>query len=275
MNFIQQKTQLLRRPLVMGILNVTPDSFSDGGRFQQLDTALYQVEQMLQDGLDILDIGGESTRPGAAPVALNEELQRVLPVIEAVKQRFDVPISLDTCKADVMREGLAHGVDMINDVTGLSDLASCKVVADASCPVCIMHMQGEPRTMQQAPQYYNVVQQVCDFLQDRAAHCVQQGILASNIILDPGFGFGKSLQHNLQLMQQLECLTQFPFDVLIGVSRKSMIDQALQGRTVAERLPASLALAAVAVLKGAQIIRAHDVRATYDAVSITAMMMNS
>lgn len=265
----RQRSLDLSRPQVMGILNVTPDSFSDGGKHQILDQALFSAEQMLNAGATILDIGGESTRPGAAAVSLDEELQRVVPLINAIRQRLDCVISIDTSKAAVMSAAVQAGADMINDVRALQEPDALNTAASLGVPVCIMHMQGAPRTMQQAPQYTDVVQEVYQFLVARAAQCQQAGIAASQIILDPGFGFGKTLAHNYQLLAALSQFVASGYPVLAGMSRKSMIGQLLD-IPVAERLVGSLACATLAAYAGAQIIRVHDVKETVQAVRVAA-----
>lgn len=251
--------------LIMGVMNITPDSFSDGGKLSSLDVALKQGEALIKEGADILDVGGESTRPGASPVSLNEELDRVIPVVEGLKARFDIVVSIDTSKSKVMQEAVQSGVDMLNDVTALADPNSVSVVANSGLPVCVMHMQGEPRTMQEKPTYENVVIEVSNFLSDIAQTCQAAGIQTNNIIIDPGLGFGKTLEHNLQLLAAVPQLRDLGFPILIGGSRKSMIDHLLS-RNVDERMPASIALAAQAAINGANIVRVHDVRETYDAV---------
>jgi len=267
----RQRTLDLNRPLVMGILNVTPDSFSDGGKHQQLDAALRQAERLLTDGAAILDIGGESTRPGAADVAEQEELNRVVPVIAAIRQRFDCAISVDTSKAAVMSAAVQAGADIINDVRALQEPNALAVAVTANVPVCLMHMQGAPRSMQHLPQYQDVVAEVKHFLLARAAVCEQAGIKRQQIILDPGFGFGKSLNHNYLLLQQLAQFTELGFPVLAGMSRKSMIGQLLN-IPVNERLAASVACATIAALQGARIIRVHDVKETVQAVRVVTAM---
>jgi len=255
---------------VMGILNVTPDSFSDGGRFNNLDAALRQAEQMLAAGASWLDIGGESTRPGSAAVAVEAELERVIPVVTALRQRFDVKLSVDTTKTAVMREAIAAGVTMVNDVNALREEGAVELLAQhPAVLVCLMHMQGQPRTMQQQPKYDDVVAEVSEFLQQRVNLCTQAGIQKQNIYLDPGFGFGKSLGHNYQLLQRLEALHKLQLPLLIGLSRKSMLGQ-VTGRAVAERLAASIAGATIAAMKGARIIRVHDVKETVDAMQVVA-----
>lgn len=265
----RQRELDLSRPQVMGILNVTPDSFSDGGKHQQLSQALRSAEQMLADGATILDIGGESTRPGAAEVSVEEELNRVVPLVSAIRSRFDCVISVDTSKAAVMSAAVQAGADIINDVRALQEPAALETAAALQVPVCIMHMQGVPRTMQQAPDYQDVVQQVYDYLLQRAAECQQAGITAAQIILDPGFGFGKNLSHNYQLLAALDKFVQSGYPVLAGMSRKSMIGQLLD-IPVSERLAGSLACATLAAYAGAQIIRVHDVKETVQAVRVAA-----
>ncbi|VAX05980.1 Dihydropteroate synthase [hydrothermal vent metagenome] len=260
-------------PRIMGILNITPDSFSDGGRFLNQNVALRQLEKMLADGADIIDIGGESTRPGAAAVSVEEELARVIPVIKALRTQSEVFISVDTSKPEVMREAVAAGADMINDVRALREADALATVAALDIPVCLMHMQGQPRCMQQQPEYENVLIEVKDFLHERVRACEQAGIKREQIAIDPGFGFGKSLQHNLRLFHQLPELRSLGLPVLVGVSRKSMI-AALLDIPVEERLAASVALAGLAVWLGAGIIRTHDVRETRDAVRMCHAVAN-
>ena len=258
----------ISHPKVMGILNITPDSFSDGGRFIGKDAAIAQARAMLAAGAAILDIGGESTRPGAEEVSVQQELDRVLPVIEAIRSELDCVISIDTCKSQVMKEAVAAGADIINDIKALLDHGAVEVAAAAQVPVCLMHMQGQPRTMQHSPLYQDVVKEVGEFLQQRAEVCIAAGIPKSQIILDPGFGFGKSLQHNYQLLSQLSDLLGLNYPLLVGMSRKSMIGQLVQVPPE-ERLAGSLACATIAVMKGARIIRVHDVKETVQAVAIT------
>lgn len=256
-----------KKCLIMGVMNVTPDSFSDGGRLNSLDKALAHADQLIAEGADILDVGGESTRPGAQPVGLAEELDRVIPVIQKLKTEFNIKVSVDTSKAEVMQEAITVGVDMFNDVTALSDPGSLGVVANSQLPICVMHMQGEPRTMQANPYYQNVVLEVSQFLSNIAEKCEVAGVRPENIILDPGLGFGKELEHNLRLLASVSDLCKLGYPVLIGGSRKSMLGQLLN-RPVNERMPASVALAAQAALNGATIVRVHDVQATYDAVRL-------
>lgn len=260
---------LLNKPQVMGILNVTSDSFSDGGRFNTLAHALIHARQLIAEGADIIDIGGESTRPNAPAVSVQEELDRVLPIMEKMRAELPVKISIDTSKAEVMRAAIALGVDIINDVAALRYAGSLETVAAAPyVQVCLMHMQGEPHSMQQQPYYEDVVTEVKDFLLARVAACTHAGIAPERIILDMGFGFGKTTTHNLQLLQQLESFTQLGYPVLVGVSRKSLLG-AILNKPVTERLYGGLALATLAVQKGAQIIRTHDVAATVDIINTT------
>ena len=254
-------------PAVMGILNVTPDSFSDGGRFVKPDTALRQAAAMARDGAAILDIGGESTRPGAGSVDASQELDRVIPVIEAVRTVTDLPISIDTSKAEVMREAVAAGACLVNDVYALQGEGALQAAADLQVPVCLMHMRGEPRTMQVAPEYDDVVAEVARFLESRVAACVAAGLAEELLIVDPGFGFGKTHRHNVELLANLRQLRVRGRPVLVGLSRKSTLGE-LTNRDVSERLPASVAAAVIAVMNGAEIVRAHDVGATVDALKV-------
>ena len=248
-------------PLIMGILNVTPDSFSDGGRFLAPDAAVEHALQMEADGADIIDVGGESTRPGAAAVATDEEIRRVVPVIEAIRRESAVPISVDTSKPAVMRAAAAAGASMLNDVRALTEPGAVEAAADLGLPVCLMHMQGEPRTMQSDPVYADVVAEVLTFLTTRATACEEAGIPRSEIVIDPGFGFGKTLEHNIALFQSLSRFAASGYPLLVGVSRKSMIG-ALLGDADADRLVGSVVLALYAVRAGARIVRVHDVGQT-------------
>jgi dihydropteroate synthase len=261
----------LERPVVMGILNVTPDSFSDGGNHNRYDDALRQAEKMLNEGALILDIGGESTRPGAVDVTEQVELERVIPVIAALRQRFDCVISVDTSKAAVMSAAVQAGADMINDVRALLEPGALDVAVATQVPVCLMHMQGAPRSMQHKPHYDDVLAQVKQFLLQRAQACEQAGIDRERIILDPGFGFGKNLQHNYLLLAQLKQLVDSGYPLLAGMSRKSMIGQLLNV-PVNERLAGSIACATIAALQGARIIRVHDVKETVQAVRVVTAM---
>ena len=261
-------------PAVMGILNVTPDSFSDGGHFDNLHIALRQAATMAEGGASLIDIGGESTRPGAASVAEQEELDRIIPVIEAVRSVTDVPISVDTSKAGVMREAVAAGATMINDVAALRGEDALLAAAELQVAVCLMHMQGEPRTMQESPRYDNVVVDVAAFLEERIAACVEAGISEDLVVVDPGFGFGKTHVHNVELLANLRQLRVRNRPVMVGVSRKSTLGKLTQ-REVDERLPASVAAAVVAVMNGATIIRAHDVQATVDALKVAQAVIEA
>lgn len=261
----------LSTPKVMGILNVTPDSFSDGGTFNLLKNGLAHAALMLDEGADIIDIGGESTRPGAQDVSVQQELDRVIPVIEAISQRFDTIISIDTSKAQVMTEAIQAGARLINDVRALQENGALEAAIAAKVPVCLMHMQGQPRVMQQNPQYDNVVTEVKTFLQQRICICLQAGMPIEQIIVDPGFGFGKSLQHNFQMLAELEEFHTLNVPVLAGMSRKSMLGNLLQ-RDVTQRLAGNVAVATIAAQKGAQIIRVHDVKETVDAVKVVKMI---
>lgn len=253
----------LDRPLIMGVINVTPDSFSDGGRFFSATAALAHARQLIAEGADLLDVGGESTRPGAAPVTLNEERRRVLPVLEALADA-GVPLSVDTQKPELMREAVAAGAAMVNDVNGFQAPGALEAVAGSTCALCIMHKQGDPQTMQQAPQYADVVIEVRDYLQQRIAVAGQAGITRDRIIVDPGFGFGKTLEHNLELLRRLDAIAALQVPVLAGLSRKSMIGK-LTGKDAGDRLAGSIAAALLAVHRGAAILRVHDVAATRDA----------
>jgi dihydropteroate synthase len=257
----------LDAPVVMGILNVTPDSFSDGGRFAMRDEALRHAETMLQSGAAIIDVGGESTRPGAAEVSESEEIDRVAPLIEAICGMTDVPVSVDTSKAAVMRAGISAGAEMINDVRSLREPGALLAAAELKKPVCLMHMQGQPRTMQEAPQYSDVTAEVADFLGDRIATCVAGGMDREQIIVDPGFGFGKSHAHNVELLANLRQLRDLGRPILVGLSRKATLGE-LTGRDTGERLPASIAAAVMALMAGADIVRAHDVAETVDALNV-------
>ena len=259
------------RSLVMGILNTTPDSFSDGGRFYDASPAVDHALRMVDEGADIIDVGGESTRPGATAVAVDEELKRVIPVIESIRENSSVAISIDTSKTQVMQAAIAAGANMVNDVNALRAQGAVAVCAQLATPVCVMHMQGEPRTMQAHPQYGNVLDEVKGFLQQRIASCVQGGIEQHNIIIDPGFGFGKSLAHNLLLLKHLHEFSALGLPVLVGLSRKSMLGQMLDA-DVDQRLAGSIAAVVLAWTKGANIFRVHDVKPTVDALKVCACM---
>ncbi len=257
----------------MGILNLTPDSFSDGGRFLARDAALRHAEGMAAAGAAIIDIGGESTRPGAQPVSVEQELERVVPVIEALAAETSVPLSVDTSKPQVMREAVAAGAGLINDVLALRIPGALEAAAETGVPVCLMHMQGEPRTMQQEPTYQDVVAEVSAFLAERVAACEAAGIGRERLLLDPGFGFGKTLSHNLVLLRDLSSLGSLGLPLLVGISRKSMIGSLLGGVPVDQRLHGNVAAAVVAVMRGAAIIRAHDVRETVEALKLVAAVL--
>jgi dihydropteroate synthase len=257
----------LSTPRVMGVLNLTPDSFSDGGVFFAPDAALRRAERMLEEGVDIIDIGGESTRPGAADVSAEDEIARVVPVVRALARRLPVPISVDTSKPEVMRAAAEAGATLINDVRALRAPGALGTAAALGLPVCLMHMQGEPRTMQADPSYGDVVAEVRAFLAERIAAAVAAGVPAESLLIDPGFGFGKRLPHNLGLLARLRELCDLDVPLLVGLSRKSMLGT-LTGRDVSERLPASLAAAVIAAERGAKLLRVHDVAATVDAVKV-------
>ena len=258
----------LDRPLVMGIVNVTPDSFSDGGRFFDTALAVAQANRLVAEGADILDIGGESSRPGARPVSQDEELQRVLPVIEALAGA-GVPLSIDTAKPGVMRRAVAAGAAIINDIAALRAPGALEAAAETGAAVCLMHMQGEPQTMQTEPAYGDVVSEVHGFLAQRVAAAKAAGIGTERFIVDPGFGFGKRLEHNLALLRRLACLGDLGACVMAGLSRKSLLGQ-ITGQGVGGRLAASLAAALIAAQNGARILRVHDVAATRDALAVAA-----
>jgi dihydropteroate synthase len=259
-------------PIVMGVLNVTPDSFSDGGRFFDPERAVARAGEMTGEGAGLLDVGGESTRPGAEQVGIAEEQARVAPVIEALAASGAPPISVDTAKPEIMTAAAAAGAEMINDVRALRVPGALEAAAATGCAVCLMHMQGEPRTMQYAPRYQDVVEEVYAFLAERIDACVRAGIAMERISVDPGFGFGKTLAHNLALMKGLGRFTALGVPLVVGVSRKSMIG-AVTGRPIDARLAGGVALAALAIAAGARIIRTHDVAATLDAISMTAAVM--
>ena len=266
------RTLDLSTPQVMGILNVTPDSFSDGGRFVLRDTALQQARAMAQQGASIIDIGGESTRPGALPVSEQEELDRVIPVIEALHAELDLVLSVDTSTPRVMSEAAAAGAGLINDVRALCRPGALDAAKNSGLAVCLMHMQGEPTSMQNAPRYNDLIQDVVAFLRQRVDVCVAVGIPRALLLIDPGFGFGKTLHHNLLLLDRLEALQDLALPVLAGMSRKSMVGTVLD-KPVEQRLFGSLALAVIAVQKGARIIRVHDVGPTVDALRMAWAVM--
>ena len=256
-----------KRPLVMGILNITPDSFSDGGQFKSAGDAVAQAERMIHGGVDLIDIGGESTRPGATPISLEEELERVLPVIEALKD-CGVALSIDTYKAETMRQALNAGVDCVNDIWALRQCGSIEAVMESSdCGVVLMHMQRDPLTMQFNPEYQDVVGEVNAFLKERSAFLIKKGVDSSRIAIDPGFGFGKSLEHNLQMLAHFQQFSSLGYPVLAGISRKSMLGKVV-GKEANERLAPSIAAAVMAADRGAQIVRVHDVPETVDALKL-------
>jgi dihydropteroate synthase len=263
----------LTRPVVMGILNVTPDSFSDGGRYAALEAALERAREMVAEGAGIIDVGGQSTRPGALAVEGSLEIARVVPVIEGIAASCDVAISIDTSKPSVMTAAVAAGACIINDVYALREPRARIIAAETQAGVCLMHMQGEPRTMQDSPHYNDVVGEVMEFLSQERRACIEAGVASDAIALDPGFGFGKTLEHNLTLLRELRRFTTLDAPLLVGVSRKSVIGKIL-GKTVHDRLYGGLGLAALAVANGARIIRSHDVAPTLDAVrSVSAVLL--
>ncbi|AWL11520.1 Dihydropteroate synthase [Saliniradius amylolyticus] len=262
-----QKALSLDLPRVMGILNVTPDSFSDGGQFNSLEQAIRHADKMLSEGADMIDVGGESTRPGAQEVGVQEELDRVIPVIEAIRERFDTIISVDTSKPEVMTQAVQAGAGLINDVRALQVPGALQAAAKTDVAVCLMHMQGQPKTMQQKPQYDDVVEQVSVFLKQRIQACEEAGIDRRRLVLDPGFGFGKTLQHNYQLLHQLAQLKALELPILAGLSRKSMLGKLLQ-LSAGETQAASLSAAVMAMINGARILRVHDVAPTAQALRV-------
>ena len=262
----------LTRPIIMGVINVTPDSFSDGATLYRdssldIEKAMTRAREMVASGAAILDIGGESTRPGASLVSVSEEMDRVLPLVTRIAAELETVISVDTSTPALMREAAAAGAGLLNDVRALTREGALEAAAATGLPICLMHMQGEPRSMQVAPQYDDVVEAVCDYLRARVACCERQGIARNQLLLDPGFGFGKSVTHNLELLRELPRLAEIGLPLVVGLSRKSLIGELL-GRDVGQRLPASLALAVMAAERGAAIIRTHDVGATVDAISM-------
>ncbi len=262
----------LDRPLIMGVLNVTPDSFSDGGRFAGRESAIGHARRLVADGADIIDVGGESTRPGAESVPLDAELERVIPVLAALRTELDVPVSIDTSKTEVMRAAVAAGAGMINDVNGLRAEGAMDVAAASGAAVCVMHMQGTPRSMQKQPQYGDVVAEVVAFLSGQAEALLARGVAPGRIVLDPGFGFGKTLEHNIALFRGLPTLVALGYPVLVGLSRKSMIGSLLGDRPITDRLMGSVTAALLAARTGARILRVHDVRETADALAMLAAL---
>ena len=272
--YANNKVLDLNVPQIMGILNFTPDSFSDSGQFYQLDKALIQIEKMLQAGASIIDIGGESTRPNADEVTLEQELERVVPLVEAVRKRFDCWISVDTSKAQVMVESAKVGMDLINDIRALQEPQALETALKLGLPVCLMHMQGQPRTMQANPHYDDVIAEALEFLKKRTALCLKEGMKPENIIWDVGFGFGKTVQHNYKLLQQLARFAAEGFPLLAGLSRKSMIGAVLD-KTVEQRVMGSVAGALIAAMNGATILRVHDVEQTADVLKIWQATLNA
>ncbi len=263
-----------KNPLIMGVLNITPDSFSDGGRYSNPEDAVDQALRMVSEGASIIDIGGESTRPGAKPVSLDQELSRVIPVIEAIRKRSNAVLSIDTSKPQVMAQAIAAGANIINDVYALRQPGAIEMAALLQVPVCLMHMQSKPQTMQIKPDYDNVIDEVKAFFDERINACVSQGIKRDNIILDPGFGFGKNLQHNLTLLSRLNEFSSYKLPILAGLSRKSMLG-ALLDKDVGDRAAASVTAALLAVIKGAWIVRVHDVAETAEALTIYQAVKNA
>ncbi|TPG61600.1 dihydropteroate synthase [Ewingella americana] len=264
----------LTYPQVMGILNVTPDSFSDGGRHNRIDLALKHAQAMIAAGATILDIGGESTRPGAAEVSEDEELSRVVPVVEAISQRMDVWISVDTSKAGVILETAKAGAHLINDIRSLQEPGALSAAASTGLPVCLMHMQGQPKNMQRAPHYENLISEINTYFNEQIARCVSAGIPKNKLLLDPGFGFGKNLKHNYQLLARLAEFHHFGLPLLVGMSRKSMVGQLLQVPPEL-RVTGSVACAVIAAMQGAQIIRVHDVKETVEAMRIVEATLSA
>jgi dihydropteroate synthase len=264
----------LTTPRVMGIVNVTPDSFSDGGKFSSANLAIEHALKLVQEGAAILDIGGESTRPNAVPVSLQQELDRVIPVIEVLAKQVNIPISIDTYKPQVMQAAIAAGASIVNDVRALQEAGALEVVANANVGMCLMHMQGTPQTMQQNPHYNNVVEDVKAFLKARLQASIHAGCRASQIVLDPGFGFGKTREHNITLIRELDSFAALGQPLLVGLSRKSVLGQ-VTGNDVDARLYASVAASVIASMKGAKILRVHDVKATVEALKVVAALQNN
>ncbi|MDF3008780.1 MAG: folP [Enterobacter kobei] len=272
--FAQGSVLDLSHPHVMGILNVTPDSFSDGGAHNTLIEAVKHANLMINAGATIIDVGGESTRPGAREVSVDEELARVVPVVEALAQRFEVWISVDTSKPEVIREIARVGAHLINDIRSLTEPGALEAAAETGLPVCLMHMQGDPKTMQDAPKYDDIITDVMRFFIDNIARCEQAGIAKEKLLLDPGFGFGKNLSHNYELLARLSEFHQFELPLLVGMSRKSMIGQLLNVGP-SERLSGSLACAVIAAMQGAHIIRVHDVKETVEAMRVVEATLSA
>ena len=265
-----RQTLDLSRPVVMGVVNVTPDSFSDGGRFLPVEAAVAHGVRLVEEGAVIVDIGGESTRPGAAPVSVEDELRRVVPAVEGLSKAVpQAIISVDTSKPEVIRQAIAAGAGLINDVRALGEPGALEAVVASECAVCLMHMQGDPQTMQRSPGYVDVVKEVKAYLQERVQRCRAAGVSADRILVDPGFCFGKTLEHNLELLRHLKDSSPEGLPLLVGLSRKSIVGT-LTGRATADRVHGSVALAVIAALNGALIVRAHDVAATVDALKIVS-----
>ena len=265
----------LSTPRVMGILNVTPDSFSDGGDFVAEDSALVRARQMVEEGADIIDVGGESTRPGAQPVSEQQELDRVIPVIQAIASELPVPVSIDTSKPVVMSEAVSAGAGLINDVMALQAPGALQVASGLEVPVCLMHLRGQPRTMQQNPHYKDMPGDIMEFLSGRVQSCEEAGIHSDRLLLDPGFGFGKNLQHNLLLLKNLGKLAAMGLPLLVGISRKSMLGMILDNAPADARLYGGLAAAVMAIERGASILRVHDVRPTVDVVRVVQAVLDA
>ncbi len=264
----------LNKVRIMGVLNMTPDSFSDGGKYTSIDKALEQALLMVEQGANIIDVGGESTRPGASKVSVTEELDRVIPIIEKIRSHSDVVISIDTTKPQVMQHAVTAGATLINDVNALQEPFAIEIVKNLNVDICLMHMQGTPDSMQQSPSYFDVVNEIKVFLKNRVDSCVQAGIAKNKIIIDPGFGFGKTVNDNLLLLQRLEEFKEFGLPILVGLSRKSML-ASITNRDVDLRLAGSLTLATLAVLHGATIVRVHDVAQTLDAMKVLLAMQQA
>ena len=274
MKFSCGKYQLdLSRPHVMGIVNATPDSFSDGGKYESTEKAVQHALELVRQGADILDIGGESTRPGATPVSLDDELARVIPVIEQLSKIAGIPLSIDTYKPEVMRAAIAAGADIVNDISALQESGALEIVSASNVGVCLMHMQGTPQTMQADPKYKDVVAEVRAFLSERMRVAIAAGIAADSIVLDPGFGFGKRTVHNLALLRGLQSLADLGRPLLVGLSRKSVLGQIIGG-DVDSRLHASMAATVISAMKGARIVRVHDVKATADALKVVTAVLD-
>lgn len=259
-------------PVVMGILNVTPDSFSDGGRYFLLDEAVAKARSMIEEGATVIDVGGESTRPGAEPVSVSEELDRVIPVIARIREELDVVVSVDTSTPQVMKEAVGSGAALINDVRALSREGSLEMAASLNVPVCLMHMQGTPKTMQHSPNYADVVGEVKCYLEEKRQLAIQAGVKAKHILIDPGFGFGKTLNHNLALLKHLASLKSLDCPILVGLSRKTMIGEILKGVATDQRVFGSVGAAVIAAMNGAAILRVHDVKETADALAVLRAM---